>query len=304
MLPEQTVFAHQGELMALSAGLFWAVAVILFRITGRDMRPLSLNLFKCTFCIGLFLITSLVLREPLFPDLPLHTYGIMLLSGLVGIGVSDTLFFASLNRLGAGFSAIVNCSYSPLVIILAALFLGERMRPLQLAGVGMIIGAVLIISRDENDRSPIRRKDLLAGIALGLAAMLSMAVSIVIMKPYLPQVPLLWATLVRTVGGLALLAVGFSFNPRRRDYAAEMRNPRLWLPLAASSFFGGYLAFTAWMGGMKYTLASTAAALNQMSTIFIFILGIIILKESVTQGKILALVLALGGVVLITFTAG
>jgi drug/metabolite transporter (DMT)-like permease len=109
---------------------------------------------------------------------------------------------------------------------------------------------------------------------------------------------------VRTVGGLALLAVGFSFNPRRRDYAAEVRDPRLWLPLVASSFFGGYLAFTAWMGGMKYTLASTAAALNQMSTIFIFTLGIIILKESVTQGKILALVLAAGGVVLITFTAG
>jgi drug/metabolite transporter (DMT)-like permease len=301
MLPEQTVFAHQGELLALTAALFWAVAVILFRITGRSVRPLSLNLFKCTFCIVLFLITSWVLREPLLPDLPARIYGIMLLSGLVGIGVSDTLFFASLNRLGAGFSAIVNCSYSPLVIILAALFLSERMRPLQLAGVAMIVGAVVIVSRDENDRSPIRRKDLLSGIALGLAAMLSMAVSIVIMKPYLPQVPVLWATLVRTVGGLALMAVGFSFQPRRRDYAVEIGNPRLWLPLAASSFFGGYLAFTAWMGGMKYTMASTAAALNQMSTVFIFFLGVVLLKESVTRGKILALVLAVGGVVLITF---
>jgi drug/metabolite transporter (DMT)-like permease len=302
MLPEQTVFAHQGEVLALGAALFWAVAVILFRITGRSVSPLSLNLFKCTFCIGLFLITSWILREPLLPDVPLKVYGIMLLSGLVGIGVSDTLFFASLNRLGAGFSAIVNCSYSPLVIILAAIFLAERMRPLQLAGVGMIIGAVLMVSRAENDRSPIRRRDLLSGVALGLAAMLSMAVSIVIMKPYLPQVPVLWATLMRTVGGLALLAVVFSLHSRRGDFTAELRNPRLWLPLAASSFFGGYLAFTAWMGGMKYTLASTAAALNQMSTIFIFVLGVVILKESVTRGKIAALVLAVGGVVLITFS--
>ena len=38
-----------------------------------------------------------------------------------------------------------------------------------------------------------------------------------------------------------------------------------------------------------------------MSTIFIFTLGVVLLKESVTRGKILALVLAMGGVVLITF---
>ncbi len=70
MLPEQMVFTHQGELLALSSALFWALAVILFRMAGRGVRPLSLNLFKTLFCIGLFLITSWVLHEPLLPDLP------------------------------------------------------------------------------------------------------------------------------------------------------------------------------------------------------------------------------------------
>jgi len=303
MLPEQMVFTHQGELLALSAALFWALAVILFRIAGRGVRPLSLNLFKTLFCIGLFLITSWVLHEPLLPDLPLRTYGIMFLSGVIGIGVSDTLFFAGLNRLGAGLTAIVDCSYTPMVIILAAIVLAERMSVLQLLGVGMIISSVFIVSRD-NGADPIKRKDLLVGIALGLAAMLTMAVSIVIMKPSLAEAPVLWSTLMRTVGGLVLIAALIASHGQRRLHWAELTSTKHWKLLASSSFFGGYLAYTAWMGGMKYTLVSTAAALNQMSTIFIFILGVILLKESVTRGKILALVLAVGGVILITFTAG
>lgn len=300
MLPEQTVFSHQGELLALSAALFWAIAVILFRLTGRTVRPLSLNLFKVVFCIGLFVIASWALREPLLPDLPLRTYGIMLLSGVIGIGISDTLFFASLNRLGAGLSAIVNCSYSPMVIILAALFLAERMSAIQLLGVGMIIAAVLIVSRDK-EADPIKHKDLMAGIALGIAAMLSMAVSIVIMKPALAEAPVLWSTLMRTIGGLVLIVALVSIHGQRREHWAEVTNTKNWKLLASSSFFGGFLAYTAWMGGMKYALASTAAALNQMSTIFIFILGVLLLKESITKGKVLALILALGGVILITF---
>jgi drug/metabolite transporter (DMT)-like permease len=141
----------------------------------------------------------------------------------------------------------------------------------------------------------------LQGIALGLAAMAVMAVSIVVMKPWLSDVPVLWATLLRTAGGLLLLAVVFGAHRRRPELILEICNPKNWMLMASSSVFGGYLAYTAWMGGMKYTSASIAAALNQMSTVFIFVLGIILLKERATGKRFLALGLAVTGVWLITF---
>jgi drug/metabolite transporter (DMT)-like permease len=291
--------AVSGELLALGSALFWAIAVILFRVAGRSFPPLSLNLFKTIFCLGLLLVSLGVARQPLFPHYPGAAYGALFLSGIIGIGASDTLFFASLNRLGAGLSAIVNCSYSPLVILLAAAFLSERMNLQQLVGVGLIITAVMIIARGDSMPPP-QRKGLLSGIALGLAAMLVMAVSIVIMKPFLAETPVLWATLVRTAGGLLFIGGVFSFHPRRADLAAALRACRNWKPLVSSSFFGGYVAYTIWMGGMKYTSASLAAALNQMSTIFIFFLGVLWLREKATRGKILALGLAVAGVLLIT----
>ena len=301
MWPTERVFVYQGELLAITSALFWALAVILFRLTGRHVRPLSLNLFKIILCSGLFVVTSLAMGEPLFPEVPLKTYAMLLLSGAVGIGISDTLYFASLNRLGAGLSAIVNCTYSPLVIGLATVFLGERISMLQVLGVCLIIGAVLIISRGNHTAPQKKRRDLSIGIALGLAAMLAMAVSIILMKPYLPEVPVVWATLVRTLGGLILLGGVFGFRSDRRSYTREILDKKNWKLLISSSVFGGYLAYTAWMGGMKFTQASTAAALNQMSTVFIFILAVVLLREKATTGKLLALALAVGGVLLVTF---
>jgi Integral membrane protein DUF6. len=52
---------------------------------------------------------------------------------------------------------------------------------------------------------------------------------------------------------------------------------------------------------MKYAFASIAAALNQLSTIFIFILASIFLKEKATLWRILAVALAFLGAFLATY---
>jgi drug/metabolite transporter (DMT)-like permease len=49
---------------------------------------------------------------------------------------------------------------------------------------------------------------------------------------------------------------------------------------------------------MKYTLVSLAAILNQLSTVFIFLLAAIFLKEPVTVSRILAILLATVGAIL------
>ena len=288
-----------GKLLSLGSAFLWAVAVILFRITGREVQPLGLNLSKSLLVLPLLLITIWISGDSIFPDLPWKDYTVFLVSGIVGIGISDTLFFASLNRLGASLLAIVNCSYSPFVIMLASIFLAENMGIVQLVGVAFIVMAVMIISR-RKQKAPIVRKDLLAGIGLGLAAMIAMAVSIILMKPLLDNSSILWATLMRTTGGMIFLGIVMIWHPQRKIILGEISNTRNWKPMIPGSFFGGYLALIAWMGGMKFIQASEASALNQMSTVFIFVLGVIFLKESITREKIVALLLAVAGVLLVT----
>jgi len=54
------------------------------------------------------------------------------------------------------------------------------------------------------------------------------------------------------------------------------------------------------MGGMKYTQASVASALNQTSIVFIFILAAVFLKEPVNRFKIIGIFLAFLGVILVS----
>jgi drug/metabolite transporter (DMT)-like permease len=55
-----------------------------------------------------------------------------------------------------------------------------------------------------------------------------------------------------------------------------------------------------WVAGMKYTKAGAAAILNQTSTIYVLLLASVFLKEPLTRRKIVASILAIGGIVLIT----
>jgi drug/metabolite transporter (DMT)-like permease len=70
--------------------------------------------------------------------------------------------------------------------------------------------------------------------------------------------------------------------------------------MVPATVLGSYLSLMLWIGGMKYTLASIAAILNQSSTVFILILSVILLHERLTKRKIAATLLALAGVLLVS----
>jgi drug/metabolite transporter (DMT)-like permease len=283
-----------GEILALSSGVAWAIAVVLFRISGRRIHPIGLNLAKNLIALILILPTLLVLGEPLAPAVPLGTIGLLLLSGVLGIAVSDTLFFYALNRLGASLTAIVDCFYSPFVIALSFFMLGERLAPIQLLGAGLVVSAVLTLSK-EGKLEKIDRKDLVLGVVYGILAMFFVAFGIVMVKPVLGSVSVFWATFVRIAGGAASLGILVPFLRNRRTILGPIFDRRNWKALFPASFFGSYLSLILWMGGMKYAKASVASVLNQLNTIFIVIIAAIFLKERLTGWKLLAVVLAFVG---------
>jgi drug/metabolite transporter (DMT)-like permease len=71
--------------------------------------------------------------------------------------------------------------------------------------------------------------------------------------------------------------------------------------MVPGSVIGAYLAMVIWLGGMKYTQTSIAAALNQTSNIFVFILAAILLREPVTLIRVIAIILAFAGAFVVSF---
>jgi len=290
-----TGFRSLGEVLAVVSGLVWAVAVILYKVSGRNVHPLGLNLFKNVLALLFMVPTMLLLGERIFPPVPAKSFGLLLLSGFLGIAVSDTFFFYSLNRLGASIVAIVDCFYSPFVIGLSFIILGERMAAWQLIGVALIISAVLAASRSSDNGAPLARKDLVLGMIFGVLAMFFVAVGIVIVKPVLATESIVWATLVRLVGGTVPLVLLIPLLRERRAILRPLFAPANWKAMVPAAFFGSYLSLILWMGGMKYAKVSVAAALNQLNTIFIVVLAAIFLKERLGWWKVAAVALAFLG---------
>lgn len=295
-----TSVPYIGEILSLIAAVLWALAIILFKKSGESVHPLALNAFKDVLAMLLYLPTLALAGVSLIQPHPPSDYLLLLASGVIGIAVGDTLLFKSLFVIGAGPSALVSCLYSPFIIGLSFLWIGERLTLLQLIGAALIVTAVLEAMRmKDRSRAGLRRR--LAGIGWGVLAQMSMAVGVVMVKPLLDEAPLLWALQIRLIGGVLALLLFLWVNPARGRILSTLlvRGSRSYT--LSSSFIGGYIAMVVWLGGIKLTKASIASALNQTNTIFVLIFAALILRERITPGRVVAILLAAAGALMVVF---
>jgi drug/metabolite transporter (DMT)-like permease len=287
-----------GMICSVGAAFFWSISVILFRKSGEKISPLSLNFFKCFIAVSLLIPTLFIMRGEFIPDTSINDWLLIIISGLIGTALSDSLFFASLCRVGASLSAIISCFYLPCVIFLSFLFLDEALGINGLIGGSLVLSA-LFISALHGKRQNIDRKDLITGLIYGLTSILMMTIGIIMIKGVLLRSDFTWVTLIRTGAALLGMLVVFLIHPHRNKLLIEILPSPTW-KWAVPGSVGNYLALLFWLAGMKYTLVSLAAILNQLSTIFIFLLAAFFLKERITPAKSIAVLLAISGAVIAT----
>lgn len=288
-----------GEFYSLACALIWAIAVVLFKKSGESLAPFALNLFKNTLAVVLLGLTVLLL-SPAVPALPPLSLALILLSGWLGICLGDTYYLRALNRIGASRMAVAQTLYSPFVIGLSALFLGERLRGSQWLGAALVLAGIVLVtwSRDPT-RNAVDRQALRRGTAIGVLSVFLMAVGIVMAKPMLALHDFLWVVWLRLVGGMIGMALVIAWQRNAVLLLAEFRAVRHWPQVLAGSFAGTYLSMLLWLAGYKYTSASVSAVLNETAAAFIVLFAVVFLHERIGRRQIAGIALAMLGVVLI-----
>ena len=286
-----------GKFLALSCALLWAIAVILFKRAGESIRPLSLNWYK-TALTAILLLPALLFQG--VGGLSQGDLWAVLASGVLGIAASDTLFFIALDHLGASLAAIVDCFYAPFVMITAWIMLSQEPSLTQIGGGLCVIAAVLVVAFD---RGPVHlianRRERLVGFLAGIAAMALMGVSISLMQPVLGRASLWVVTELRVLAALAVLTLMMLLRRDRQVLFASLVGHGAWRHALPAAFLGNVLAMTLWVAAFKYTSVSSAAILNQTSTIFVVLLATWVLKETFTQRRLVGTVLAFSGAVMV-----
>lgn len=288
---------YLGEILSILTAVVWSLAVVLFRRAGDFLSPMALNLFKGWIGLTLAVATHLLTGGALFPGQhpgEIRDAAVLFGSGVIGIGMADTLFFAALNRLGASRLAIVDCSYSPFVMFFSFVMLQEPVSPwLPVAAVLMGL-AIVAGTWEPRAFDPEAWKREKGGIAIATVAVALMAFAIVLAKPILDRSPVWWSLSMRLAGGVTFL-LGMGALPRyRRDLRAALVPHRAWIPALVPAILGTYLAIYLWTRGIQLTYVNIASVLNQLSNVFILPLAALILKERMKARHWLAVLLGFG----------
>lgn len=314
-----------GKVLSLLAAVTFAISLLLYRKVGETVPPLALNLFKNVFALGFFMVAWLFVPAALDELRVLTTEHWIrtIVSAAIGIALADTLFLYGINRLGVGLMSVVDCLYSPSVVVLGALLLGEHAQPHQLLGGAFVLSGVAVAAYHAPPPGTTRRQ-LLLGIAAAGSGAILMGVGIIIFRPVLQAVADAAATsadpnaAITFAGGLTLgvcavrlfcgtlpLIPVILARKDRWDLLSAFRPAPHWKQSVSASFMSTFLCFWFWNWGFAHAdLGGVAAILNQSSTVIAIILATIFLREPLTKRKIAALTLGVSGVLLVIMDFG
>ncbi|MEM6391583.1 MAG: DMT family transporter [Planctomycetota bacterium] len=141
------VTLYVGEIAALLTAAVWAAAALIWVHVGRYLRPLLLNMTKNLIAAAILFGVALLLGLGLF-NLPPGAALLFAASGALGIGIGDTFYLQSLNRLGPAWALLITMLTPPLTVLMGWVFLGETLGGVAIAGVALtVIGVGWVVLR-------------------------------------------------------------------------------------------------------------------------------------------------------------
>jgi drug/metabolite transporter (DMT)-like permease len=290
-------WGFQGELAGLSAAFMWALATWVFRRVGRVVSALEMNLLKGLIALALIFLT-IVLRGG---DLSFGSGTApfwLILSGIVGIGIGDTLYFRSLKDLGARRTLLLQILAPPITGFLAFFFLGEGLPPLAWLGILLTMGGVAWVVGESENTAGAAASNKGRGVFFGLSASFCQAVGVVMAHAALTtsDIELMRSVFLRLASGVVFLMAGMAlFRRPVGRWRGHVHAARTWRSLLLATFLGTYLAIIFQQVSLRYADAGVAQTL--LTTSHLFILPIAFLRgEKPSLRAVLGALVATAGV--------
>jgi drug/metabolite transporter (DMT)-like permease len=292
-----------GVAMALLASLGWAVSSILIKHLAGKIDTLSINTIR--LWIGSSMLLSFIVvsgRSADLFDIPMHSLGYVLASGILAMAIGDTLYIKSLALLDASIAfPIAQCAFVVTAGLAAILWLDEPYTWITLAGAILVLAGIYLIASEENGDAKSRGFQTIsrAGVIVTLGAAFIWTASTIALKIgaegidafVVAAIRISIATLVLTV--LALL--------RRNKGTLQFRQygVRNLLLVAAAGITTYVVASVAYVLAIQMIGAGKTVLLTASSPLFALPFAILFLKERPTRSTIAGVVVSVCGVYLV-----
>ncbi|NEQ51928.1 MAG: DMT family transporter [Leptolyngbya sp. SIO3F4] len=286
----------QGEIAALSAAGLWAFATLMFGQLGKRLSPLMLNLIKGAMAVG-FIMLTLTVRQQLLASLPIKSVILLLISGVIGIGLGDTAYFATVNALGARQALLLEMLAPPMAALMSLVFLQEQLSFLAWLGMTLTLAGIIWVVSERNPKvhSINSKIGITKGVFFGITAALGQSVGSVLSRAALvdTMVDPLWSSLLRLSAGL--ICISGLLLWRKNEPVFTRLSGQLLIGVAIAAFFGTYLAIWLQQIALKHSPAGIAQSLLATSPIIVLPMTLVI-GERITLRAICGATIALVGI--------
>jgi DME family drug/metabolite transporter len=294
-----------GELAALGAAVSWTISALLYRRALVSTRPLSANVVRLVLTCGSLLVFLIgVGKFGVLLDLSLDVVVLACVSGIIGLGVGDTLYMVSLRSIGVGRAVPITCTY-PLFNLLWAVFLvGEPLTLSVVFGAVTIVLGIWLVAREQGARSVEDKKGVVfKGSLVALVAAVAWSVSITMINLAVKEAPDLdhafAINTLRVIGIAASLLVVSLFIDRNFGFLKVGRSALIALLVGGIVALGiGWFFLTY---SFTVTLESRAVPISSTTPLFSTLVAVALLHESLTVKNALGSVLIVLGIFMIFF---
>ncbi len=137
-----------GDLLTLCAALFWALYTVHARPLLEKYSPVKVTAYTMAFGTLLLLpVGATDIVQQAWMKIPLASWGAFAFSTFLSGGVSFTLWYEGVKRLGVTRTVVYHYLVPFIAVLFAALFLGERITLPQVLGGMLILAGVYMVQK-------------------------------------------------------------------------------------------------------------------------------------------------------------
>ena len=293
-----------GELAALGAAISWAIAPIMYRKALSNTSPVSANIVRCATNAAVLMILLFALGlGGVLASLPLWVVLVTVFSGLIGLGLGDTLYMTGLKTIGVSRAVPLASSYPLFGLIWAVSLLGQPLSFFAVVGaVVILLGIWLLSRRKDGETTQAKGKTLLLGVIFSLVTAVVWSVSLTLMDIVVSNgITGLQAnyaiTTIRITSIALFLGAAAPFIDRKRGFFKISRKG------IALLCIGGLIANGVGWLLMNYSFLNLPEAqaipISSTSPLFASFAGYLLFREKATLWSVSGAIAIIVGIVLI-----
>lgn len=269
----------------LTLFLWGSLYVVSKHVLGK-VPPFTLSLLRYVIAV---VVLFLLVRIKNYAPLERKYYKQILLIGFFGYFLSQVLQFMGTKLSNASFAALINSLNPVAIMVMAAVFLHEKLTAQKIAGLALSLGGVYIILGGGHSDG------MTAGIALSLLSVFIwslVSVGLCKLSVYCPPLLIVaWGTAVALIFAIPCAFIELIYIPVTWDWSVLISV--LYMGVMCTA-----VAHLLWNKSLSLAEAGTCSAFYPVQPLSAAALGAVFLGESVTSSFWAGAALIIGGVMI------